>query len=198
MTESDNPSAIRSKKEITEALISLMKEHPYREITVKQIVLEARIAKKTFYRNFDSKDDVLISMIKGVVREYYDIINRAESDVLSTIFTFADRYRDMLLLLDRNSMLHIPLQCINEYLPVLHERSCLETNPSGKLYDGLDESYLMAMNHGAIWNVITLWVHSGMKDDPEYVKQTLIVYLKRIRMIRDHDKDDMMSDKGTV
>ncbi|MBO4389740.1 MAG: hypothetical protein J5825_02650 [Lachnospiraceae bacterium] len=45
---------------------------------------------------------------------------------------------------------------------------------------------------------ITEALISLMKDDPEYVKQTLIVYLKRIRMIRDHDKDDMKSDKGTV
>ena len=37
MTESNNPSAIRSKKEITDALFSLMQKHPYDEITVKQI-----------------------------------------------------------------------------------------------------------------------------------------------------------------
>ena len=39
MLESNNPSAIRSQKEITEALIGLMKEYPYDEIAVKQILL---------------------------------------------------------------------------------------------------------------------------------------------------------------
>ena len=64
MIESKNPSAIRSQKEITEALISLMREYPYSEISVKQIILESKLARKTFYRNFESKDDVLISLIR--------------------------------------------------------------------------------------------------------------------------------------
>ena len=77
MTESNNPSAIRSKKEITDALFALMQKHPYNEITVKQIILEARLAKKTFYRNFTSKEDVLRSLIKRRLGEYFDVVNFA-------------------------------------------------------------------------------------------------------------------------
>ena len=49
MFETKNPSAIRSQKEITEALIRLMNAAPYEEISVKQILLEAKLAQKTFY-----------------------------------------------------------------------------------------------------------------------------------------------------
>ena len=45
MLESNNPSAIRSQKEIMEALIGLMKEYPYDEIAVKQILLESKLAR---------------------------------------------------------------------------------------------------------------------------------------------------------
>ena len=54
MTESNNPSALRSQKEITEALLSLMKEYPYNEISVKQIILEAKQQVK-LRRNRDEK-----------------------------------------------------------------------------------------------------------------------------------------------
>ena len=118
-------------------------------------------------------------MIKGAVREYFDIVNNAECDALTAIFAFADRYRDMLLLLDKNSMLHIPLQCINEYLPMLHFNFLSKNNPSVKLFDGLDHSYLIALNIGAVWNVITMWIHRGMTDDPQYIKQTLAKYIGR-------------------
>ena len=90
---SNNPSAIRSQKEITDALLVLMQDHPYNEITIKQILLESKLARKTFYRNFESKDDVLFSLLIRNLEEYFDIVNNARGDVLDTIFRFADRNR---------------------------------------------------------------------------------------------------------
>ena len=81
MIQSKNPSAIRSQKEITEALIGLMHEYPYDEISVKQILLESKLARKTFYRNFDSKDDVLISLIRSVIRDYFSVVDSGRADV---------------------------------------------------------------------------------------------------------------------
>jgi len=63
MKESSNPSSIRSKQEITSALLKLMRKYPYPEITVKQIVLETDLARKTFYLNYSSKDDVLDALM---------------------------------------------------------------------------------------------------------------------------------------
>ena len=107
MYESTNPSAVRSRTEITEALLKLMREYPYNEISVKQILLESKLARKTFYRDFDSKDDVLISLFRKNLREYFDIVNNARADALTTIFEFADRNRQLLLLLDKNELLLI-------------------------------------------------------------------------------------------
>ncbi len=179
MIESNNPSAIRSQTEITQALLALMRKFPYDEITVKQIILEAGLARKTFYRNFESKDDVLLSLIHGILLEYFDIVNNAKGDVLDTIFTFADRNRELLLLLDRNSMLHVPLKCMNGYAPMLVKQQNRGLNPFVPLFEGLDKEYLIAMNIGAIWNVISLWIHRGMTDEPETVKETIAQYLRR-------------------
>ncbi|MBF1273734.1 MAG: TetR/AcrR family transcriptional regulator, partial [Oribacterium sinus] len=40
MKKSQNPSAVRSRKEISIALLKLMQEYPYAEISVKQIIME--------------------------------------------------------------------------------------------------------------------------------------------------------------
>ena len=180
MTESNNPSAIRSKAEITNALLTLMHEQLYNEITVKQIILEARLARKTFYRNFESKDDVLLSLIRGILREYFDIVNNARGDVLTTIFSFADNNRELLMLLDKNDMLHVPLCCMNEYAPMLGSSQNKQRNPFVKLFEGLDTGYLIAMNIGAVWNVISLWIHRGMEEVPEDVRETIAQYIGRI------------------
>ena len=70
MYNSSNPSSIRSKQQIIEALLRLMEKYPYDEISVKQIVLETDLVRKTFYRNFSSKDDVLNAYISQKIYEY--------------------------------------------------------------------------------------------------------------------------------
>ena len=67
MNPTQNPIALRSKKIIAEVLLRLMTQYPYAEITVKHILLEAGISRKTFYRNFSSKDDVLDAYIEAIL-----------------------------------------------------------------------------------------------------------------------------------
>lgn len=180
---SNNPSAVRSQKEITDALLILMREHPYNEITVKQILLESKLARKTFYRNFESKDDVLFSLLRCNLEDYFDIVNNARGSVLDTIFEFADKNRELLMLLDKNNMLYVVLQSLNTFSVVMLDNQNKELNPFSKLFDGLDQEYLVALNIGAVWNVISVWVHRGMKQSPENVKKTIAAYLNRLKTV---------------
>ncbi len=181
MNSTDHPSAVRSRNEFAGALLKLMERYPYNEISVKQIVLETDLVRKTFYRNFTSKDDVLLYITRKVLKDYFRTINSGEGDVLTVIFRFADKNRRFLKLLDKHCMMHIALQCINEYLPTLRDNELSSDNPFTTLFDGLDSDYLIALNIGAVWNVISLWVHQGMKDDPGHIKDTVREYINRIR-----------------
>ena len=70
---------------------------------------------------------------------------------------------------------------MNELAPKLLTAQNKQLNPFFKLFDGLDSEYLIAMNIGAVWNVISLWVHRGMTDAPEQVRQTIEDYLQRAK-----------------
>ena len=83
-------------------------------------------------------------------------------------------------LLDKNNMLYVALQCMNELLPAFRDNDLSEDNPFTPLFEGLDSDYLIALNTGAVWNVISLWVHRGMKDKPDHVKETVGHYIKRL------------------
>lgn len=180
MNESNNPSAIRSRKQITDALLKLMEKYPYEDISVKQIVLETDLVRKTFYRNYTSKDDVLRSYIRGILLDYFDIVNNARGDVLTTIFEFAVKNKKLLKLLDKNDMLYVVLQGMNEFILSVKQNQNPVLNPFSGLFEGLDSDYLICLNTGGVWNVISLWVRRGMKDDPEDVKLTIAQYLGRI------------------
>ena len=181
MNISQNPSALRSKKEITDALLKLMQDHPYSEISVKQIVLETPLERKTFYNNFSSKDDVLNSIITGAIHEYVVALTESHDGPLSVIFQFCDKNRELLKLLHKNNLLHLLLQKLNSVIPEHNHSLDMTKNPFAQMIGDLEPDYLIAFNIGAIWNVIFKWVDRGMVDSPEDIKATLEAYLKKFK-----------------
>lgn len=61
---------IRVRRSITDALFSLMKDKNFSEITITEIIREAGVARASFYRNYTSKEDVLLTLISFVLNDY--------------------------------------------------------------------------------------------------------------------------------
>ena len=206
MKKSQNPSAVRSRKEISNALLKLMQEYPYAEISVKQIIMETSLARKTFYLNFRSKDDVLESILNELIGEYTEALSQANEEKnpagtknpdeaisvdtigkvdtitnpLSVIFSFCDKNKDFLSLLHKNKMLYLLLIRLNEFLPEYSKTEDMSSNPFAILMGELEPDYLIAFNVGAIWNVLFKWIDRGMVDSLDSIQETLKKYLKRI------------------
>jgi len=180
MKKSQNPSAVRSRKEISTALLKLMQEYPYAEISVKQIIMETSLARKTFYLNFRSKDDVLESILNELIREYTEALSKENVDPLTVIFSFCDKNKAFLSLLHKNKMLYFLLVRLNEFLPEYSKTEDMSSNPFVKLMGELEPDYLIAFNVGAIWNVLFKWIDRGMVDSLDSIQETLKKYLKRI------------------
>ena len=181
MRKTQNPSAIRSRKEISEALLKLMQEHPYSDISVKQIVMETKLVRKTFYLNFTSKDDVLESIVNEKILEYIQALSDSNTSPLSVIFEFCDYNKDFLLLLHKNKMLYFLLARLNEFIPEYKNKNDMSSNPFAKLIGNLESDYLIAFNIGAIWNVVFKWIDNGMVDSLEDIKYTIKEYLKQMK-----------------
>lgn len=172
MNPTQNPSALRSKKLITETLLEILKKYPLNEITVKHILLEANISRKTFYRNFTSKEDVLYSYIDSILAEYKDTVIKKQKasfiDIFDIIFNFCEINRELLFILRNNNLLHIPLMKLNCILPSLHQNS---------------GEYIVLFNIGGIWNVIMNWIENDMRDSSDNIKESLTDYLTDIKDI---------------
>ncbi|MGL6299693.1 TetR/AcrR family transcriptional regulator [Streptococcus iniae] len=59
MKEVKNSIAMKSRQELIQALLRLMKNNNYQLITVSEISDEAQLSRRTFYRIYDSKNDIL-------------------------------------------------------------------------------------------------------------------------------------------
>lgn len=184
MNPSQNPSALRSKNEITTSLLRLMHQYPYAEISVKQIVMDAQVVRKTFYRNFNDKDDVLDSYIDSIMSEYVAVLQHLEDcrlpHVLDTIFHFCTLHKDFLLLLRQNHLLHLLLEKWNTFIPMVHDQVVDKDSAFFKVCENLNLDYILAFNIGCTWNIIVKWIENDMKESPEEIKETIMIYLKNM------------------
>ncbi len=186
MNPSQNPSAIRSKKEITDTLLRLMSTYSYNDITVKQIILESRVARKTFYRNFLSKDDVLNAYIDSVMQQYIyslqQLPNCQLSGILDVIFKFCNENQNLLFLLRDNNLMHMFLHKWNIFIPMIHNQIVPPNHPIFHAFSAEQVDYIIAINIGAIWNVIMKWIEHDMKDSPDTIKKTLLKYITTLSL----------------
>lgn len=155
MNKTKNPTAIQSQKWIIEALILLMDKKPYETLTIKEISEKAGVDRSTFYRNFISKEDVLLSYINSTVKEYISKIHTVEDFNMQNIFkiflVFCEENLKFIHLLRKNNLTILLLDSINLHLPEMHK--LFDTRFSHKI----KEEYIdvvLAFNAGGIWNLL--------------------------------------------
>ncbi|MCL1702310.1 TetR/AcrR family transcriptional regulator [Lysinibacillus sp. Bpr_S20] len=168
MEKSKNPISIRSRKIIINTLLELMKVKEYSEITITEIVIKAQLARKTFYRNFKSKDDVLNEYVDYLFNEYIhklaNLDNLTNVSVTQCYFEFWQEHVSFLKLLERNSLLIYILKKYDEYLPFIqHLFPCKQQN---KVNDTMLK-YSIAYSSGGFWKILCKWIEDDCTESPE-------------------------------
>lgn len=70
-----NKTAIQSQHMIADALFRLLKRKPFQQISVTELCQEAAIGRKTFYRNFEKREDVIDFQLDRMCEEYRQGMN---------------------------------------------------------------------------------------------------------------------------
>lgn len=167
MKETVNPIALQSKKWIVASLFDLMEEYKYSEITITDISKYAGLDRRTFYRNFRSKEDVICSYIKEMCNEYISMLRKESTPstflTAKTYFMLCLKHLDFISLMNKHELLGFLLTKYNEYMPSLQVR---DISPEMVEYYGDDLAYLYAFNNGGFWNLSIQWVQSGAVQTP--------------------------------
>lgn len=98
-----------SRKWILEALIILMKEKSFDKISVTDITKKAGVARLTFYRNYETKEEILLDYFKMRLEQYLLEMRTGEKlnlkNMLTACFLYWSDDRDLLnLMLEQGLM----------------------------------------------------------------------------------------------
>lgn len=98
----------QSKIWMRDALFSLMKKEEYSSITIKAITEKAGVSRLTFYRNFESKEDIIRYHIEVGFNEYMkELKSLQELDLRKMIalcYMFWEKHRKEILLLSSQNL----------------------------------------------------------------------------------------------
>lgn len=99
-----------TKKWIMEALLTLLEKKEYQDITIAKIADKAGLGRRTFYRYFQTKDQVMREIAQNLMNEFADTILKNHASNLETVteayFEFWEHKIDVLLLLKKAQLLH--------------------------------------------------------------------------------------------
>ena len=166
----------RVKKQITEGLFSLLRKKPFSEITVTDIVKEANVARASYYRNFQNKEEIIESAMDSLHGELmadisYDddkhIFNHENARAgFEKALTCCLVKKSDLLTLYHNGFGNLIQETFNRYI--------LEF--AGNMSANSIERYKLYFISGAVTNVLIEWLNEGAKEPPREIAALCVSY----------------------
>lgn len=149
-------SAVR--RNITDALFDLMAEKPLDSIRISELTSRAQVARVSFYRNFDSKDDVLRAHAKETTERFLEMMGpgKMTSDPIGFLTAYLQYYYDnrhIVDLLMKSGRMDVMREEFNRAFGV----GCEDRRESAR------RSFLA----GGLYNLTYRWTLSGYDPSPE-------------------------------
>lgn len=153
---------MRVKSSITKTLFELMHEKSFADITITELIGRAGVARVSFYRNYESKEDVLLTLINDVLEQFRSTVDtEAESyytyENVRRSFEYFKEYGGFLLDLYQFGYGSILLERLNRF----HEEV------AGTMPNHSIEKYRLYMYMGALFNTAVIWIRNGAKENVE-------------------------------
>lgn len=167
------PEQNQTRKWIIEAIFRLLENKDYRDITISQISDKAGVGRRTFYRYFRTKDEVMEYTTKLLMDDLARTFIENQVDSLYSValsyFQFWENYVDILLLLKKAHLLYF----IEEPLPSLIHGVAekighfpQELSPQKLALIREQSKYEFAFKLAGFWSVTLIWCSEGNRKTP--------------------------------
>ncbi|WP_250675523.1 TetR/AcrR family transcriptional regulator (plasmid) [Paraclostridium ghonii] len=172
--ETTNIIALKSKMWITNSLLELMGKKDFTKISIKEIIDNADLTRQTFYRNFNSKEDVLYEYVSKLYKECFDKIdqlpNKNLKTILITYFEYWYKYKELLILARKSNFNYKFMDFYYPFMNEYFEKFII------KLPDNFDmkTDYIKHFLLGGLIQVKTYWAERNFLETPEELAELVL------------------------
>lgn len=161
----------KSKSKIINSLLSLMTEKQFEDITISEISERALLVRKTFYNNFNSKEELILYACRTLLYKFFDQIDNLREFSLNSFsgnfFIFCYSNKEFLKILMANNLYHIFIEEFHKMFRNIYD------NPNYVVIDlhKEDEEMILSFHMGGIMKVIDLWAKEDFRRTPEAINK---------------------------
>ena len=152
------------KKQITHALLELLKKQELKDIAVSEITNTAQVSRISFYRNYVDKESVVKEYIWQTLQEWNNshpkTTEQSEDEILGDMFAYITEYRDFYLLLRDRNIFYFLKDIIMDLLGPKEEYSNFV-------------AYTTAFVANGIYGWVEEWLLRGMQESGEEMTRLL-------------------------
>lgn len=174
MDKTKNPIAEQSKQWITQSLLILLEKKRIEEITISEISKKAQLSRRTFYRNFNSKTDVIITYCEHICDEYIKFLDKdiqyTRNHIIEVYFIFWGQHIDFLRLLSNNELLCHLIEVSNRYWGEIYSRFKTHWNDESS---DIELEYCLLFNMGGLWNILIKWIYDEHRNKPKDLEKLI-------------------------
>lgn len=174
MTDNEKRSTQKeqSRRWIAEALLQLMAEKPFAEITISEVATRADLSRRTFYRHFNDLDEVVDYLLNELCDEFIATFESTEhrkgdlEQATERFFRFWSTKRDVLRLLVSSNRASFPQRALTE---MIYSKRLITLQAHAQ--KEMDYMYQFVM--GGLWNMLIKWAADTEPPTIEEMKQII-------------------------
>ena len=159
------------KDYISESLMLLMQKKSFVNISVGEITDKAGVNRSSYYRNFNSKNELVKHYYNKIIFEHIKNIKPKKEitlkDYLLIMFSHFYQYKKELLLIHKNNLSILILEALNETFTAVAEKNSFE------------ERFRIYYHTGGIYNIFLLWFADDMRKSPERMTELSVSILPK-------------------
>ncbi|WP_027703170.1 TetR/AcrR family transcriptional regulator [Metaclostridioides mangenotii] len=168
----NNPLAIQSQHMIADAFINLLQGNDYNDITITQICNEAMLSRRTFYRNFKVKEDIIEFLVDKMTKDIYkgiDYGNVSMEKLLYTYFSYWKNNRDFIQIIYTNNLFFYLSKKFIDYAK-LYIKCDTDMKSKYKYFVNVDK-YVVRYIDSTLSCILELWVENDFKESVESISK---------------------------
>lgn len=154
-----------SKEAIKKALLELMNQKQFVNITISDIINTAGIARVSFYRNYHSIADVIDEISKEMTEHFLEEIQplfRSRDERQWREFLFHHFYE-----FSKQCEKNTPYKFMNGHVIFSKVNALMKEAESKNPTSSISEKYSIYAKFGIVDHVVKKWIDSGKQETPE-------------------------------
>ncbi|MEM8859776.1 MAG: TetR/AcrR family transcriptional regulator [Chloroflexota bacterium] len=183
ISEKADPRMKRTRKLLQDALFELLKKKPLAKIQIKEITEMAELSRPTFYKQFDTKEELLFSHVDDVLAQISaEVFSEAQNghrvDMVTLVTTFFRQWQKHKQLLrwifqvENKDLVFNAFQSQLRGIKLMFDQFVPPLDLAQEY-----EDYLTGFLSGGMYMLIRTWVDNDMRESPEKMASLTFMFL---------------------